>query len=101
MEFHVLQAGLKLVSQIELVFLSLCMLTFQVTEKSGAQVRVMSDSGDHECKTTVCFLLQGSKEQVLLARCVLENLLTECELVSEILEVPQSSFGRIIGRLKL
>lgn len=69
-----------------------------VTEKSGAQVRVVSDSGDHGCKTTVCFLLQGSKEQVLLARCVLENLLRECELVSEILEVPQTSFGRIIGR---
>lgn len=68
-----------------------------VAEKSGAQVRVLSDSGDG-CKTTVCFLLQGSKEQVLVARCVLENLVTDCESVSEVLEVPQTSLGRIIGR---
>ncbi|XP_069024649.1 tudor and KH domain-containing protein isoform X1 [Embiotoca jacksoni] len=69
-----------------------------VTQKSGAHVRVLSDSGDSGCKKSVCFLLQGSKEQVLLARCVLENLVTDCEPVSEVLEVPQTSFGRIIGR---
>ncbi|XP_059179963.1 tudor and KH domain-containing protein [Centropristis striata] len=69
-----------------------------VTQKSGAHVRVLSDSGEPGCKKTVCFLLQGSKEQVLLARCVLENLVTDCELVSEDLEVPQTAFGRIIGR---
>ncbi|XP_034716957.1 tudor and KH domain-containing protein isoform X1 [Etheostoma cragini] len=69
-----------------------------VTQKSGAHVRVLSDSGEPGCKTTVCFLLQGSKEQVLLARCVLENLVTDCEPVSEALEVPQTAFGRIIGR---
>ncbi|XP_047465862.1 tudor and KH domain-containing protein isoform X2 [Mugil cephalus] len=69
-----------------------------VTQKTGAHVRVLSDSGEPGCKTAVCFLLQGSKEQVLLARCVLENLVTDCEPVSEVLEVPQTSFGRIIGR---
>ncbi|KAA8581047.1 hypothetical protein FQN60_002628 [Etheostoma spectabile] len=69
-----------------------------VTQKSGAHVRVLSDSGEPGCKTTVCFLLQGSKEQVLLARCVLENLVTDCEPVTEALEVPQTAFGRIIGR---
>ncbi|XP_035812677.1 tudor and KH domain-containing protein isoform X2 [Amphiprion ocellaris] len=69
-----------------------------VTQKSGAHVRVLSDSGEHGSKTSVCFLLQGSAEQVLLARCVMENLVTECEMVSEVLEVPQTSFGRIIGR---
>ncbi|XP_062234346.1 tudor and KH domain-containing protein isoform X1 [Platichthys flesus] len=63
-----------------------------VTQKSGAQVRVLSDSG------AVCFLLQGSKEQIFLARCVLENLVTDCEPVTEALEVPQTAFGRIIGR---
>ncbi|KAF1374301.1 hypothetical protein PFLUV_G00248560 [Perca fluviatilis] len=69
-----------------------------VTQKSGAHVRVLPDSGEPGCKTTVCFLLQGSKEQVLLARCVLENLVTDCEPVTEALEVPQTAFGRIIGR---
>ncbi|AWP17198.1 putative tudor and KH domain-containing protein isoform 3 [Scophthalmus maximus] len=63
-----------------------------VTQKSGAHVRVLSDSGE------VCFLLQGSKEQILLAHCVLENLVTDCEPVTVALEVPQTAFGRIIGR---
>ncbi|KAK7919531.1 hypothetical protein WMY93_010815 [Mugilogobius chulae] len=65
-----------------------------VTQKSGAHVRVLSDSISSE----VCFLLQGSKEQVLLARCVLESLVTDCEPVSETMGVPQTAFGRIIGR---
>ncbi|KAM3591818.1 uncharacterized protein V6R79_007923 [Siganus canaliculatus] len=69
-----------------------------VTQQSGALVRVLSDSGEPGCQATVCFLLQGSKEQVLLARCVLENLATDCEPVAETLEVPQTAFGRIIGR---
>ncbi|XP_054454781.1 tudor and KH domain-containing protein [Anoplopoma fimbria] len=69
-----------------------------VAEKSGARVRILPDSGEPGCKTTVCFLLQGSQEQVLLARCVLENLVTDCEPVTEALEVPQTAFGRIIGR---
>ncbi|XP_071318605.1 tudor and KH domain-containing protein isoform X2 [Trachinotus anak] len=68
-----------------------------VTQKSGAHVQVLSDSGEPGCKA-VCFLLQGSKEQILLARCVLENLVTDCEPVTETLEVPQTAFGRIIGR---
>ncbi|XP_028264007.1 tudor and KH domain-containing protein isoform X2 [Parambassis ranga] len=69
-----------------------------VTQKSGAQVRVLADPEEPGSKTAVSFLLQGSEEQVLLARCVLENLVIECEPVSEVLEVPQTSFGRIIGR---
>ncbi|TMS22446.1 Transmembrane protein 94, partial [Larimichthys crocea] len=69
-----------------------------VTQKSGAHVRVLSDSGEPACKTAVCFLLQGSKEQILLARCVLENLVTDCEPVTEALEVPQTAFGRIIEK---
>ncbi|KAG7239778.1 hypothetical protein INR49_028365 [Caranx melampygus] len=68
-----------------------------VTQKSGAHVRVLSDSGEAGCKE-VCFLLQGSKEQILLARCILENLVTDCEPVTDTLEVPQTAFGRIIGR---
>uniref|UniRef100_A0A3B4B5V9 Tudor domain-containing protein n=1 Tax=Periophthalmus magnuspinnatus TaxID=409849 RepID=A0A3B4B5V9_9GOBI len=69
-----------------------------VTQKSGAHVRVMSDTVSSGSKSEVCFVLQGSKEQVLLARCVLENLVTDCEPVSETMEVPQTAFGRIIGR---
>lgn len=73
---------------------------FQVTQRSGAHVRVVSDSGEPGCKTTVSFLLQGSEEQVLLARCILENLVIDSEPVSEALEVPQTAFGRIIGRFQ-
>ncbi|KAM9837608.1 tudor and KH domain-containing protein isoform 2-T2 [Aulostomus maculatus] len=69
-----------------------------VTQKSGAQVRVLADCGESGCKTNVSFLLQGSEEQVMLARCVLENLVTDSEPVSEVLDVPQTAFGRIIGR---
>ncbi|XP_028988985.1 tudor and KH domain-containing protein isoform X2 [Betta splendens] len=69
-----------------------------VTQKSGAQVRVLTDAGESGCKTTICFLLQGSKEQILFARCLLENLISESEPVTEDLEVPQTAFGRIIGR---
>lgn len=64
-------------------------------------MRVLSDSGEPGCKTAVCFLLQGSKEQILLARCVLENLVIDCEPVTETLEVPQTAFGRIIGILQM
>ncbi|KAG7507259.1 tudor and KH domain-containing protein isoform X1 [Solea senegalensis] len=63
-----------------------------VSQKSGANVQVLSDSG------AVCFVLQGSKDQILRARCVLESLVTDCEPVTETLEVPQTAFGRIIGR---
>ncbi|XP_075949187.1 tudor and KH domain-containing protein isoform X1 [Anarhichas minor] len=69
-----------------------------VAQQSGAHVRILPNPGEAGCKTTVCFLLQGSQEQVLLARCVLENLVTDCEPVTEALEVPQTAFGRIIGR---
>uniref|UniRef100_A0AAV2LGG2 Tudor domain-containing protein n=1 Tax=Knipowitschia caucasica TaxID=637954 RepID=A0AAV2LGG2_KNICA len=69
-----------------------------VTQKSGAHVRVLSDASSSDSKSEVCFLLQGSEEQVLLARCVLESLVTDCEPVSETMEVPLTAFGRIIGR---
>ncbi|KAM9817671.1 tudor and KH domain-containing protein [Neosynchiropus ocellatus] len=65
-----------------------------VTQKSGAQIRVESDPG----QAAVHFQLQGSDEQVLLACCILENLVSDCEPVVETLEVPQTAFGRIIGR---
>lgn len=67
-----------------------------MTQRSGAHVRVSSDGGESECQS-VCFLLHGSKEQVLLARCVLQNLAIDCEPAVEVLEVPQTAFGRIIG----
>uniref|UniRef100_A0A3P8UUQ5 Tudor and KH domain containing n=2 Tax=Cynoglossus semilaevis TaxID=244447 RepID=A0A3P8UUQ5_CYNSE len=63
-----------------------------VTQNSGAAVWLQSDAG------TVCFLLQGSQEQILRARCVLETLASDSEPLTEILEVPQTAFGRIIGR---
>uniref|UniRef100_H3CBW0 Tudor and KH domain containing n=1 Tax=Tetraodon nigroviridis TaxID=99883 RepID=H3CBW0_TETNG len=68
-----------------------------VTQKSGARVRISSNAGESGCQK-VCFQLQGSGEQVLLARCVLQNLAISCEPVVEVLEVPQAAFGRIIGR---
>ncbi|XP_035998298.1 tudor and KH domain-containing protein isoform X1 [Fundulus heteroclitus] len=80
--------------------MSRCQATFLdvVSQKSGAHVRVLSEFGEPGCKAAVCFQLQGSKEQVLLARCVLENLVTDCEPMEEVLEVPKTAFGRVIGR---
>ncbi|XP_071400580.1 tudor and KH domain-containing protein isoform X2 [Centroberyx affinis] len=80
--------------------ISRCQATFldMVNQKSGAHVRVLSESGEPGCQSSACFLLHGSPEQVLLARCVLENLATDCEPATEVLEVPQTAFGRIIGR---
>ncbi|XP_019901773.1 tudor and KH domain-containing protein isoform X1 [Esox lucius] len=74
-----------------------------VIQKSGAHVRVLSEAvlageGELGSQNTVCFLLQGSPQQVLLARCTLENLATDCETTSDVMEVPQTAFGRIIGR---
>lgn len=57
-------------------------------------MRIVAEPGS---PATVCFLLHGSQEQVLLARCVLKNLVSDCRPVVEALEVPQTSFGRIIG----
>ncbi|XP_068438561.1 tudor and KH domain-containing protein [Clinocottus analis] len=69
-----------------------------VAQKSGAHMKILPDPGEPDCKGTVCFLLQGSQEQVLLARCVLDNLVIDCQPVTEALEVPRIAFGRIIGR---
>lgn len=62
-------------------------------------MRVTSFSEETGHKATVCVQIQGSKEQVLLGRCVLENLVTDCEPTEEVLEVPQNAFGRVIGTL--
>ncbi|XP_021420383.2 tudor and KH domain-containing protein isoform X3 [Oncorhynchus mykiss] len=74
-----------------------------VMQKSGAHVRVLSESsqageGEQSSQNSVCFLLQGSPQQVLLARCSLENLAADCETTTDVMEVPQTAFGRIIGR---
>ncbi|XP_068610640.1 tudor and KH domain-containing protein [Brachionichthys hirsutus] len=69
-----------------------------VTQKSGAHVKVLSGSAEPGGPTAVCFLLQGSEEQVFLARCFLENMIADCEPTTDTLEVPQTAVGRIIGR---
>ncbi|XP_029953922.1 tudor and KH domain-containing protein-like isoform X2 [Salarias fasciatus] len=69
-----------------------------VAHKSGAQVKVVSSCEDAGDQADLSVQLQGTTEQVLLARCVLENLVADCEPVSEVLEVPQTCLGRIIGR---
>lgn len=91
----------KLILPIEVYRnISRCQATFldEMSQKSGAQVSIVSEPGEPGQKAAVCLQLQGSKDQVLLARCVLENLVTDCEPVLEVLEVPQSAFGRVIGR---
>lgn len=50
-----------------------------------------------EDQSAVCFLLQGTTQQNLLAKCVLEKLANDSELINDVLEVPQTAFGRIIG----
>lgn len=66
----------------------------QISQKSGAQVNVLPNSED---QSAVCFLLQGTTQQNLLAKCALEKLASDSELINVVLEVPQTAFGRIIG----
>ncbi|XP_027033305.1 tudor and KH domain-containing protein isoform X3 [Tachysurus fulvidraco] len=66
-----------------------------VSQKSGAQVNVLPNSDD---QSSVCFLLQGTTQQNLLAKCALEKLANDSELITDVIEVPQTAFGRIIGR---
>ncbi|KAF5907386.1 tudor and KH domain-containing protein isoform X1 [Clarias magur] len=68
---------------------------FWIYQKSGAQVNVLPNSED---QSAVCLLLQGTTQQNLLAKCALEKLASDSELISDVLEVPQTAFGRIIGR---
>ncbi|XP_059893660.1 tudor and KH domain-containing protein isoform X2 [Gadus macrocephalus] len=67
-------------------------------ERSGAHVQVIPATGGPCPQTAVGLLLRGSPEQILMAKCVLGNLVTDCEPATEVLEVPQTAFGRIIGR---
>lgn len=71
-----------------------------MTKQSGAHIRVLSSSHELDCQPTVCFLVKGSQEQISLAQCVLESLASDCEPVSEVIEVPQTAFGRIIGNTR-
>ncbi|KAI4897196.1 hypothetical protein NFI96_014897 [Prochilodus magdalenae] len=66
-----------------------------VNQKSGAQVNVLPNGDD---QSSVCFLLQGTAEQILLAKCALEKMANDSEVISDVIEVPQTAFGRIIGR---
>lgn len=66
----------------------------QVSQKSGAQVNVLPNSDD---QSSVCFLLQGTTQQNLLAKCALEKLANDSEPITDVIEVPQTAFGRIIG----
>lgn len=61
----------------------------------------ISSEGEESEGQSVCFQLQGSKDQLVLARCVLQNLAIDCEPVLEVLEVPQAAFGRIIGNCRV
>ncbi|XP_048871019.1 tudor and KH domain-containing protein isoform X2 [Brienomyrus brachyistius] len=65
-----------------------------VSQQSGAQVRLLSENkGD-----SISFQLEGSARQVLIAKCALDKLASDCEVITEDFEVPQTALGRIIGR---
>ncbi|XP_073773714.1 tudor and KH domain-containing protein isoform X1 [Danio rerio] len=66
-----------------------------VNQKSGAQINVLPNT---EEQNMVNFLIQGSPEQILIAQCALEKLATDCEVITDVIDVPQTAFGRIIGR---
>ncbi|XP_051522996.1 tudor and KH domain-containing protein-like [Myxocyprinus asiaticus] len=66
-----------------------------VNQKSGAQINVLPDT---EEQSLVNFLIRGSPEQILVAQCALEKLATDSEVITDVIEVPQTAFGRIIGR---
>ncbi|XP_051530268.1 tudor and KH domain-containing protein isoform X2 [Myxocyprinus asiaticus] len=66
-----------------------------VNQKSGAQINMLPNTKE---QSLVNFLIQGSPEQILVAQCALEKLATDCEVINDVIEVPQTAFGRIIGR---
>ncbi|XP_036386387.1 tudor and KH domain-containing protein isoform X2 [Megalops cyprinoides] len=66
-----------------------------VGQQTGAHLKMLSEPGE---KSFACFLLQGSAEQVFLAKCALDKLASDCEVITDVMEVPQTAFGRIIGR---
>ncbi|KAJ8399771.1 hypothetical protein AAFF_G00408760 [Aldrovandia affinis] len=66
-----------------------------VGQQTGALVKVLAETQD---QSTVCFQLQGSAEQLFLAKHALDRLASDNEAISDIMEVPQTAFGRIIGR---
>ncbi|KAK2876265.1 hypothetical protein Q8A67_020361 [Cirrhinus molitorella] len=66
-----------------------------VNQKSGAQINVLPNT---EEQSMVNFLIQGSPEQILVAQCALEKMATDCEVITDVIDVPQTAFGRIIGR---
>ncbi|XP_073684889.1 tudor and KH domain-containing protein isoform X2 [Garra rufa] len=66
-----------------------------VNQKSGAQINVLPNT---EEQSLVNFLIQGSPEQILVAQCALEKMATDCEVITDVIDVPQTAFGRIIGR---
>uniref|UniRef100_A0A8C7VUL0 Tudor and KH domain containing n=1 Tax=Oncorhynchus mykiss TaxID=8022 RepID=A0A8C7VUL0_ONCMY len=68
-----------------------------ITKYQASFLDLVSDL-PQSSQNSVCFLLQGSPQQVLLARCSLENLAADCETTTDVMEVPQTAFGRIIGR---
>lgn len=65
-----------------------------MNQKSGAQINVLPNT---EEQSMVNFLIQGSPEQILVAQCALEKLATDCEVITDVIDVPQTAFGRIIG----
>ncbi|XP_064179289.1 tudor and KH domain-containing protein isoform X1 [Anguilla rostrata] len=66
-----------------------------VGQQTGAQVKVVAEAED---PSAVCFQLHGSAEQVFLAKCALDKLASDSEVIADVMEVPQTAFGRIIGR---
>ncbi|XP_015211704.2 tudor and KH domain-containing protein isoform X1 [Lepisosteus oculatus] len=64
-------------------------------QESGAQVEVDTEMAGNAERT---FLISGSAEQVCRARVAIAQLVTDCEAITDIIEVPQTAFGRIIGR---
>lgn len=65
-----------------------------MNQKSGAQINVLPNT---EEQSMVNFLIQGSPEQILVAQCALEKMATDCEVITDVIDVPQTAFGRIIG----
>ncbi|XP_028817728.1 tudor and KH domain-containing protein isoform X1 [Denticeps clupeoides] len=77
--------------------ISRCHATFLdvVNQNSGAQVNILPDIMN---QTTVTFLLRGFPDQVTVAKCALDKLVFDCEVINEVVKVPKTAFGRIIGR---
>ncbi|XP_051530269.1 tudor and KH domain-containing protein isoform X3 [Myxocyprinus asiaticus] len=94
-----LAAGLSVGATVGyLVYRHIRSSSVQCESKEESRISIPLDVYRSIARYQSAFLDIGSPEQILVAQCALEKLATDCEVINDVIEVPQTAFGRIIGR---